>query len=46
MGSHIFVFLGGKTVLPIFAVRKGTRMFVLWFKSKVLFIQFKKWVNT
>ena len=30
----------------IFTVRKRTRMFVLQMKSKVFFIQSKKWVNS
>ena len=45
MGSQIFGFFGvGKFF--IFTVSKRTRTFVLQVKSKVFFIQFKKWVNS
>ena len=38
---------GGKTVLHInFTVCKCTRMFTFEMKSKVFFIQSKKWVNS
>ena len=40
MGSHIFGFLGVKQFFT-FTVSKRTRMFVLWVKSKVFFIQYK-----
>ena len=45
MGSHIFGFLGVRQFF-IFTVSKRTRMFVLQVKSKVFFIQSKKWVNS
>ena len=44
MGSHIFGFLGVRQ-FSIFMVSKRTRMFVLQMKSKVFFIQSKKWVS-
>ena len=43
--GRTFSDLRGKTVF-IFTVSKSTRMFVLQEKSKVFFIQFKKWVNS
>ena len=44
MGSHIFGFFGVRHFFT-FTVSKRTRMFALWVKSRVLFIQLKKWVN-
>ena len=44
MGSHIFGFFGVRQFF-IFIVNKRTRMFVPEMKSKVFFIQCKKWVN-
>ena len=41
MGSHIFGLLEVRQLF-IFTVSKRTRMFVLWMKIKVFFIQFKK----
>ena len=43
--AHFRIF-GDKTVLHICGYRKRTRMFVLQMKSKVFFIQSKKWVNS
>ena len=45
MDSHIFG-LFGVTQFFIFTVSKHTRMFVLQMKSKVFFIQSRKWVNS
>ena len=45
MGSHIFEFFGVRQFF-IFTIGKRTRMFVLQMKSKVFFIQSKKWVNS
>ena len=45
MGWHIFEFFGVRQFF-IFTVGKRTRMFVLQMKSKVFFIQSKKWVNS
>ena len=44
MGSHIFGFFGVRHFFT-FTVSKRTRMFALWVKSRVFFIQLKKWVN-
>ena len=38
-------FLGVRQFFP-FTVRKRTRMFVQHMKSKVFFIQYKKWANS
>ena len=43
MGWHMFGFFLGKILLHI-TVSKLTRMFVLQMKSKVFFIQSKKWM--
>ena len=45
MGSHIFGFFGVRQFC-ILMVSKRTRMFVLQMKSKVFFIQSKKWVTS
>ena len=45
MRSHIFGFFGVRQSF-IFTVSKRTRMFVPQMKSKVFFIQCKKWVNS
>ena len=45
IGSHIFGFLGVRQFF-VLKVSKRTRMFVLYMKSKVFFIQDKKWVNS
>ena len=45
MVSHIIGFWGLRQVF-IFTVSKRTKMFVLPMKSKVFFIQCKKWVNS
>ena len=43
MGSHIFVILVTK---KFFAISKCTRMFVLYVKSKVVYTQFNKSLNS
>ena len=45
MGLHIFGFWGVRQLF-MFTVTKRTRMFALQMKSKVFFIQSKKWVNS
>ena len=45
MGQHILEFFGVRQFFK-FTVGKRTRMFVLQMKSKVFFIQPKKWVNS
>ena len=45
LGLHIFGFLGVRQFF-IFTVCKCTRMFTFQMKSKVFFIQSKKWVNS
>ena len=42
---YIFGFFGLRQFF-IFTVSKRTRMFVLWMKSRVFFIQSIKWVNS
>ena len=44
--DHTFSDFFGVRQFFIFTVSKRTRMFVLWVKSKVFSIQFKKWVNS
>ena len=44
-GSHIFGFFGVRQFF-IVTVSKLIRMFVPWVKSKVFFIQSKKWVSS
>ena len=44
-GRTFSEFFGVRQVF-IFMVSKRTRMFVLYMKSKVFFIQSKKWVNS
>ena len=44
MGSHTFGFFGARQFF-IFTDSKRTRMFELQIKSKVFFIQSKKWIN-
>ena len=45
LGSHIFGFFGVRQFF-IFTLSKHTRMFVLQMKSKVFFLQSKKWNNS
>ena len=45
MVAHVSDFLRVRQFF-IFTVSKRTRMFVLQMKSKVFFIQSKKWVNS